>query len=354
MGALVAIAALLGATAYSRRPSSIHRQRVPCETRFIRACPLASRLGAQSCLQCLQRMRAWLGSCGTGTGQQWCDSMPAVSLPVPGAAAVPVPAPTPPGVVAREMCAASQLRTVTTGDAVLDARAQASSAIGGMAPSQYRMIIREVLRLRPTNLLVFSVGGDTALWRELNKGGKSVFFEDVPAWADKVRQMSPGADIRMLTYKTIPSQCIADALALGSADVARATAAVANYDFAEARRGVESIPWRIIHVDGPQGGTRGRIQSALMGIVVACSVARIHGGSVTLFFHDAQRPCENEISRQLFSARVVECQRWPDSERTAKGERSPQPEITLHRYNITADHESCRKPQFAIPSAEAP
>eukprot|EP01062_Namystynia_karyoxenos_P077139 TRINITY_DN7703_c0_g1_i3.p2 TRINITY_DN7703_c0_g1~~TRINITY_DN7703_c0_g1_i3.p2 ORF type:complete len:340 (+),score=41.63 TRINITY_DN7703_c0_g1_i3:73-1092(+) len=339
MGALVAIAALLGATAYSRRPSSIHRQRVPCETRFIRACPLASRLGAQSCLQCLQRMRAWLGSCGTGTGQQWCDSMPAVSLPVPGAAAVPVPAPTPP---------------VTTGDAVLDARAQASSAIGGMAPSQYRMIIREVLRLRPTNLLVFSVGGDTALWRELNKGGKSVFFEDVPAWADKVRQMSPGADIRMLTYKTIPSQCIADALALGSADVARATAAVANYDFAEARRGVESIPWRIIHVDGPQGGTRGRIQSALMGIVVACSVARIHGGSVTLFFHDAQRPCENEISRQLFSARVVECQRWPDSERTAKGERSPQPEITLHRYNITADHESCRKPQFAIPSAEAP
>jgi hypothetical protein len=56
-----------------------------------------------------------------------------------------------------------------------------------MTPKQYARIAASVYARSPCSLLVFGCGADSLLWHELNQGGKTIFLEDAPPWADKSR-----------------------------------------------------------------------------------------------------------------------------------------------------------------------
>eukprot|EP01065_Artemidia_motanka_P025262 TRINITY_DN3021_c0_g3_i2.p1 TRINITY_DN3021_c0_g3~~TRINITY_DN3021_c0_g3_i2.p1 ORF type:complete len:497 (+),score=159.77 TRINITY_DN3021_c0_g3_i2:63-1493(+) len=274
-----------------------------------------------------------------------------VSVPSSAAAAAPPAAsrrpltPTGPRRVAIEKCVASAV-PISLGIPDLDKTCAESSTIGGMAPSQYRVLIKAILERRPTDMLVFSVGSDTPLWRRVNQGGYTTFVEDSLMWANQVRDMSPGVDINVLNYTIDFANCMTDAglIAKGDAD------AVRRNDLPALRSKLASRVFRIIFVDGPMGMTgnkqakHGRVQSAFTALLIACDVAATHGGTVTVFLHDCERPCEDEIARRVFDSRVARCQVWPPSELARDGRRAPSADVTLHRYEIGADHPTCQLP----------
>eukprot|EP01065_Artemidia_motanka_P025259 TRINITY_DN3021_c0_g2_i1.p1 TRINITY_DN3021_c0_g2~~TRINITY_DN3021_c0_g2_i1.p1 ORF type:complete len:376 (+),score=117.46 TRINITY_DN3021_c0_g2_i1:49-1176(+) len=244
--------------------------------------------------------------------------------------------------VALSLCRASE-QPLRLGDEALDRVCEQSSTIGGMAPSQYRLILKTLVEQKPTNMLVFSVGSDTPLWVKLNDGGYTTFVENSREWADKVRRSSPGAEITVVNYTNSFSRCKEDAALIAAGDAS----ALRRNDLPHLRRRWGDRDFSVIFVDGPMGMTgsplarHGRLQSATTALIVACGVVRRRGGTVTVFLHDCERPCEDHIARGVFAGRVAACQVWPRVELARDGRKAPSADVTLHRYDIRADHPTC-------------
>lgn len=79
-------------------------------------------------------------------------------------------------------------------------REMKSQNIGLMSEIQYTNIGYLISALEPVNLLVFGLGGDSYLWKELNSKGKTVFLEDDLDWISKFEDKD--LDIVKVNYTT--------------------------------------------------------------------------------------------------------------------------------------------------------
>eukprot|EP01065_Artemidia_motanka_P033314 TRINITY_DN40295_c0_g1_i1.p1 TRINITY_DN40295_c0_g1~~TRINITY_DN40295_c0_g1_i1.p1 ORF type:complete len:386 (+),score=68.02 TRINITY_DN40295_c0_g1_i1:68-1159(+) len=228
---------------------------------------------------------------------------------------------------------------VKLGNEEQDALAQKHSSLGGMAPSQYRHIMRRLMERAPADVLVFSVGNDSPLWKDLNVKGRTVFAEDIPGWAEKVKEKMPDIHIELVNYTVNAGNCRRDIAAIKSGSVD----AVRDTDLPLFRRKFASYKWRLILVDGPSGFTRGRVQASVTALISACNTVRRHGGTVSVFLHDCERSCEALISTNLLKE-ITACQVWPRSEVTGGGQRPQNADITLHQFEISRDSPACAHP----------
>jgi len=56
---------------------------------------------------------------------------------------------------------------------------------GLMSRKQYMAVGQILDKLSPCNFLVFGLGEDALVWKEINNGGRTVFFEDDKEWISK-------------------------------------------------------------------------------------------------------------------------------------------------------------------------
>lgn len=166
-----------------------------------------------------------------------------------------------------------------------------------MSYEEYSYIADCILRRAPCNVLVFGVGNDSAMWREINNAGVTTFLENDDEWSTKIIGSVPGIDIVRCAYTTKLLE--ADSLLQKHKNGEQ----VLSLELPER---VRSITWDVIIVDAPFGGTLdapGRMQS----IFEAHQLAQ-HGGTVDIFIHDINRPVEKMYADYFFGVKTIQAQ----------------------------------------------
>ena len=79
-------------------------------------------------------------------------------------------------------------------------RALVESNPGQATVEEYTLVYRVLAERAPCRMLVFGVGRDSQLWLDANRGGTTVFLEDVRAWAAFARQATPGIVVHDVSY----------------------------------------------------------------------------------------------------------------------------------------------------------
>jgi len=138
-------------------------------------------------------------------------------------------------------------------------------------------------RRGPCNFLVFGMGHDSALWMQLNEGGRTVFLEDHDEWYKKITSECPEMEGYLVKYTTTLPEW---------RDVLEHQERL-EIDLPDK---ITKTSWHVILVDGPKGDPKnhqkygvhppGRMQS----IYTASSLAA-PGGDV--FVHDCDRQVES-------------------------------------------------------------
>jgi len=196
-------------------------------------------------------------------------------------------------------------------NSLLEAASRVQMSGGAMALRMYRYIAATIKGKGPANLLVFSVGNDSPLWKEANQGGRTLFKEKSKAWRDIVLQKQPDLDIDIEDYFTMPEGRGRDALL---------REVVSDPRVAADRLTMKSLPdtddWHTIIVDGPLK-VEGRMQPLYMASLLACKTLRRSAEKpVDVFVHDADRRTERTWSDALLGVqnktgfRVV---LWPEA-----------------------------------------
>ena len=142
--------------------------------------------------------------------------------------------------------------------------------------AEYRAIAGVILARRPCNLLVFGVGRDSALWIDLNVGGRTAFIEHEPEWIAETRRRLPAAEVVQVRYRTRARWW-------------------RLYLLRPARLWMDDLPpaitataWDVVFVDSPQGyrpHTPGRMKSIY-------SAARLAAPGADVLVHDTDRRIE--------------------------------------------------------------
>lgn len=109
---------------------------------------------------------------------------------------------------------------------------------GLMSIGQYINSAMFVDILSPCNFLVFGLGEDAEVWKEINQGGRTVFLEDDKDWIEKFSQKD--LEIYHVTYDTQAK----DFKEIGF-DPEKLTMDIPDQ--------VKDTNWDIIFVDGPLG-----------------------------------------------------------------------------------------------------
>ena len=113
-----------------------------------------------------------------------------------------------------------------------------SSGKGLMSQPQYLSAAREINTAQPCNLLIFGLGQDAELWKQINKNGRTVFIEDDKDWIEKF--LDRGLEIHNVTYNTKAQDHL-------------------DIKFEPSRLNLElpatikNTSWDVIFVDGPLG-----------------------------------------------------------------------------------------------------
>ena len=164
-----------------------------------------------------------------------------------------------------------------------------------MQPSELLPIVRAI-RSRPgCSLLVFGCGNDSVIWEEVNRDGTTVFIEDDPSWAEKIRARLTTANIYLTKYGTKLSEWIS---LLHSSDRL-------ELDLPEQ---VSARRWDVIVVDGPAGHENhakctGHEAPGRMKSIYMASKLVAPGGFV--FVHDCDRLVEQQyVTRFLGPSRL--------------------------------------------------
>ena len=137
---------------------------------------------------------------------------------------------------------------------------------------EYGIVLGAILRSAPARVLIFGQGRDSELWTEGNKGGVTVFLEDVAKWFREI----PNAESHLVTY---PGLVVPDH--------------------------VRQVSWDIILVDGPRGCKpehpgRGESIRASSELVATDGI---------VFVHDYDRPAERSFCRQHLGQPTAEVYR---------------------------------------------
>jgi hypothetical protein len=167
-----------------------------------------------------------------------------------------------------------------------------------MSPPQYAMLAAELCARSPCAALVFGCGEDSPLWALLNEGGRNVFVEDVPRWADAAR--GGGLEVVDVRYESRLNEWMSGG--------ARPPAGMGDE--------LMSVHWDVVLVDAPLGvGTdaHGREQS-----IFAASLLRERHGSA-VYVHDYNRSWERACCDRYLGppGRVLDnLGIWPDARPT--------------------------------------
>lgn len=157
---------------------------------------------------------------------------------------------------------------------------------------EYKCLRDAILRRAPCNLLIFGLGRDSPLWVESNRGGRTVFLENVTAWIEQTGKLR-GAEIYTVEYDTKRFQW--------------------RWLLNKSKRlFMRSIPsevvstgWDVIFVDAP-AGTRWKSPGRMQSIYTAAVLAR-RSADTDVFVHDCDRRVERVYSdRYLGDSNLVE------------------------------------------------
>lgn len=171
-------------------------------------------------------------------------------------------------------------------------RSLVESNPGQATVEEYLLVYRVLAARAPCRLLVFGVGRDSQLWLDTNRGGTTVFLEDVREWAAFARKATPGIVVHDVSYgwtrrfmwrwlRGSPERLMMHDL---PADVA-------------------STPWDVILVDAPRG-TRWSAPGRMKSVYTASVLGEKAGADV--FVHDCHRRVERESADQFLTpARFV-------------------------------------------------
>lgn len=160
---------------------------------------------------------------------------------------------------------------------------------GGMYAAEYCYIYNVLQKRVPCNLLVFGVGNDSLLWHNTNKGGLTVFLEDVKSWTERISTQHPHLSISTVTYNTRRGsyrQLLKEFKAGNNK--------VLELDMSE---DIKNTTWDVIIVDGPQGNSKrspGRMKS-----IYASSI--LGGEKADIFVHDYIRKVEGMYVREFLT-----------------------------------------------------
>ncbi|RVW77531.1 Glucuronoxylan 4-O-methyltransferase 1 [Vitis vinifera] len=152
----------------------------------------------------------------------------------------------------------------------------------------------------PCNFLVFGLGHDSLMWRELNHGGRTIFLEEDEAWIEQIRQRFPKLESYHVMYDSKVNQ--ADNLmevgkgpeCIGVGDIRHSTCQLALKGLPNE---VYDIKWDLIMVDAPTGYYE-EAPGRMAAIYTAGMMARNRkDGETDVFVHDVNRVVEDKFSR---------------------------------------------------------
>lgn len=164
-------------------------------------------------------------------------------------------------------------------------RTLVASNPGQATVEEYLLVYNRLAERAPCRMLVYGVGRDSNLWLDANKGGTTVFLEDVRQWAAFARDVTPGIVVHDVSYgmvrrfmwpllRRMPEQLLMRDL---PADVL-------------------NTPWDIILVDAPRG-TRWSAPGRMKSVYTAAILGEKSGADV--FVHDCHRAVERESADQF-------------------------------------------------------
>lgn len=152
--------------------------------------------------------------------------------------------------------------------------------------TQLLAISDAILTYNGCRLLVFGLGNDSYLWQKLNRGGSTVFLENIEDWRHAMQQQLPSLNIVKVEYHTK----LKNWKALDSSNPGALT-----LDTSPTLRGQR---WDVILVDAPVGCTEespGRMQSI-------CSAAKWCDSQGTVYVDDCDREAEFYWSNAVLGA----------------------------------------------------
>lgn len=137
--------------------------------------------------------------------------------------------------------------------------------------------IRDTIRERaPGRVLVFGVGRDTPLWMDANRGGTTVFLENLPRWVEHTRREVPDAEVLHVEYDTRRFQW-------------RWLLKRPERLMMDLPADVLDTPWDVVFVDAPKGKSW-RSPGRMKSIYTASVLAKPGEGHVLV--HDCNRKVE--------------------------------------------------------------
>ncbi len=165
-------------------------------------------------------------------------------------------------------------------------RALVASNPGQATVDEYLLVYRVLAERAPCRLLVFGVGRDTPLWLDVNRGGTTVFLEDVKRWAAFAREASPGSTVYDVDYGLM-RRCMWPLMRRLSPT---------HLFMDDLPADVRDTPWDVILVDAPRG-TNWKAPGRMKSVYTAAVLGAKSGADV--FVHDCHRAVERESADQF-------------------------------------------------------
>lgn len=156
-----------------------------------------------------------------------------------------------------------------------------SGALSGvqLTSGELQPVLDAIASTPRCRLLVFGCGHDSRLWEKANTGGRTVFLEDNPQWAQKARDVLVSSKVYDVHYGTRQHEW-------------KSLLKYPRKLKMQLPRSVRKQRWDVILIDGP-AGYRGDLPGRMKSIYEASRLAS-YGAKV--FVHDCERPTEEAFA----------------------------------------------------------
>jgi len=107
-------------------------------------------------------------------------------------------------------------------------------------PKEFLFVTKSILKEDHCKLLVFGLGYDTQLWKEINAEGRTAFIEDDEGWFGEISTLFPDTEAHLVKYNLFHSQW---------KDVLDKPEKL----YVELPKEIMDTEWDVIFVDAPRG-----------------------------------------------------------------------------------------------------
>lgn len=194
---------------------------------------------------------------------------------------------------------------------------------GQMSHEQYTEITRELLKMRPCNMLVWGAGNDIWLWAAANIQGQIAVLESDRQWlktfAGKVRESVHFVSVSFKQKVAMSAGLLEHPMKVDL--------------LVDVPSNLSETAWDIVLVDGPAGNSLdspGRMESLYTSSVLIANVVKRWQKNVTLYIHDASRDVERKWADALFGTAYTE----------TYGKRKIATATSLRKYKVGTSNSS--------------